>query len=415
MLTEVTVQVAIVITEVGPLKLAHRKLRSEPERAFSDVLLWNEPLERLASNDEADFVRRGHPSRVATLCEAVGHRSGDDWVDEDEVAIFVEPGCTQWLLVDAKREATISLKLIAADAGFTQLEAASREVQQVFLDVSVVADRLNRVSRKHDLKELSVLGSKRFGQHLLAEEGSDPIQRAEVERGIRFNLGKLRVDCLHIASEVVSERLGAIADVLDAGLNQELIANVGVDDLENGFLQRHLRLKVATPECSPSLLDADPRASTAQGLKLKAVLGAANLIGAGTSAAQTSVVLEQRSGERAVAGHASVGRHSHFLDDRAHHVGDVGKRAAVDGVDVGRFPGKHLGDLPDDAVHVLGREVLNCCKRETISGHNDLSGFPRSPLPTRDAEHQGCAASKTMDTTRKFGFSAPGTLELISA
>lgn len=94
MLTEITIQVAIVVAEVRPLQFTHAELRGETEGAFTDVLLGNETLERLASDDETDFVRSRYPRRVAALSETVRDGLSDDWVDEDEVSAPIKTSRT---------------------------------------------------------------------------------------------------------------------------------------------------------------------------------------------------------------------------------------------------------------------------------------------------------------------------------
>jgi len=61
MLTEVTIQVAIVITEVCPLKFAHSELGSETERTLANVGFRHKTLEGVSGDHETDLVRSGNP------------------------------------------------------------------------------------------------------------------------------------------------------------------------------------------------------------------------------------------------------------------------------------------------------------------------------------------------------------------
>ena len=327
-LTEVTVEVTVVVAEVSPLQLTHRKLRGEAEGSLTDIVLGDETLERLTSDNESDLVRSGHPSRIAALSKSVRDGGADDGVDKDEVAGAIEASSAEGLLVDTEGEPTITLELIAADALLAQLEAASGEIQEVFLDIGIVTDVFDGIGSKKDLEELAILGGERLRKHLLAQEGSNAIEGLEVERAVRENLCELGVDLLHIAREVLGERTGGIDNILNARLDQELITDISVDDLEDGLLKRNLRLEIGTLEGGTSLLDADARASTTKGLERELVLGRTNLISRSTNAAKRQVGDKVRSSERSSG-------NGHFLNNATDGVGNARKRAAVDGIDVG--------------------------------------------------------------------------------
>ena len=352
MLTEVSVEVTVVVAEVSPLQFAHRELRGKAEGSLSDIVLWNETLERIASDDETDLVRSVDPSRVAALSKAYIDGGAGDGVDKDEVAVSIEASGAQGLLVDTEGKAAIPLELITADGLLAQLEAASGEIQQVFLNVRIVTDVFDGIRAEKDLEKLAILGGERLRKHLFAQERAKAIEGLEVERAIRQNLRKLRVDLLHVTSQVLVEAAGRVDHILHAGLNQELITNISVDDLEDGFLKGDLSLEVRTLECGTSLLNADARASTTKGLEGERVFGRANLIGSSTNAAKRQVRDEGRSRERSC-------RNSHFLNNRANSVGNAGERAAVDGVDVGGFTSQNFSNLPNDTIGILGGKVLD--------------------------------------------------------
>lgn len=352
MLTEIPVEVAVVVAEVGPLQFTHRELRSEAEGSFSSVGLGNETLEGFPGDDEHHFVGSVHPCRVAALTESVGDRSPDDGVDENEIARSVKSGRPERLLVDAERESTIALELVTSDGLFAEFEGTSGQTDQVFLDVCVVTEVFDLVGRCHDLEELSIRSSEGFGEHLLAEERADFVEGLEVHGTIRQNGSELRVDLLHIASQVLAEGLAVVHSELDARLNQVLIADVSIDELKDGFLQRDLGLQIGTFERSPGLLDAHARTSTTKGLELELILGRSDLVGSSTNATKGGVIHELRRGKRG-------GRHCHLFHNGAHDVGDVREGSAINRVDVWRFASEYTTDLADDAVHVFRREVLN--------------------------------------------------------
>lgn len=383
-LTEVAIQVAVVVAEVSPLQFTHRELRGEAECSFTDILLGNETLEALASDDEADLVGSLDPSRVAALGKPVRDSGADDGVDQNEIAILVEASSAEGLLVDTERKATIALELITSDAVLAQLEAASGEIEEILFHIGIVADVLDGIGSKHDLEELAVLGRERLGKHFLAEESTDTIQRLEVQRPVRKNLCELRVDLLHVASQVLTEALGAVHDILNARLDQELITDISVDDLEDGLLKGDLRLQIRTLEGGTSLLDADARASPTEGLQLELILGRADLIGSSTNTAEGGVIHEGRSGE------GSSGNR-HFLDNGADDIRDIGESPAVDGVDIGRLTSQHLRDLPNDAVDILGGEVLDCSQGDTFRHFVWLS-FPDAASTILVRQHQSCTA-----------------------
>ena len=360
-LTEISVEIAIVVAEVSPLKLTHRELRGEAEGSLTDIVFGDETLERLASDDEAQLVRSGHPSRIAALSKPVRDGGADDGVDKDEVAGAIETSSAEGLLVDTEGKATIALELVTADALLTELEATCGEIEEVFLDIGIVTDVFDGIRAEHDLEELAILGGERLRKHLLAKEGSDAIEGLEVERAVRQNLRELGVDLLHIAREVLGERTGGVDNILHTRLDQELITDISVDDLEDGLLKGDLGLEVGTLEGGTSLLDADARASPTKGLQAELVFGRANLIGGSTNAAKRQVRDEGRRCERSR-------RNSHFLNNRANGVGNAGERAAVDGVDVGGLTGQDLCDLTDDAIDILAREILNRRERNAVVG-----------------------------------------------
>lgn len=122
------------------------------------------------------------------------------------------------------------------------------------------------------MEELTILAGERLSKHLLAEERADLVQRLEVHRGIRLDRGELGVDLLHVTGEIRCEALGAVADVLDTRLNEQLITDVGVDDLEDRLLKRNLSLQIATLEGSTCSLDVDAGSSTTKGLELIEIL-----------------------------------------------------------------------------------------------------------------------------------------------
>lgn len=363
MLTKVTVQVAVVVAEVGPLQFAHRKLRSELEGSLTSVRLGDEALERFASDDEHDLVRSVHPSRVTALSEAVVHGLADDRVDQNEVTVAVESSRPERLLVDAEGEATVAHELVASDALLAETEGASGQTNQILFDIGVIAEVLDLIGARHDLEEFPVTGSERLSEHLFAHEATDLVERLEVHRGIREDGRELGVERLHVTREVLCERLSAVGDELDARLDQVLVPDVSVDDLKNGLLQRHLSLQIAALECCASLLDADTGTSTAKGLELEAVLGAADEVRVGANATQGGVIDENGGRERGR-------RNSHLLDNGANNVRDVRKRSTIDGVDVGRLPSEDSANLPNDAVCVLSGEVLDRRQGNAIIRHS---------------------------------------------
>jgi len=360
-LSEVTIEVTIVVAEVSPLQFTHRELRGKAEGSLADIVLRNQTLEGITSDDEANLVRSGHPSRIAALSKPVRDGGADNGVDKDEVAGAIEASSTKGLLVDTEGKAAITLELITTDALLAELEAASGQIQEVFLNVSIITDVFDSVRSEQDLEELAILGGERLCKHLLAKEGSNAIEGLEVERAVRKNLRKLSVDLLHIASDVLSERTSSIDNILNARLDQELITDISVDDLEDGLLKGDLCLKVGTLEGGASLLDADARASTTKGLERELVLGRTNLVSRCTNAAKRKVGDEVRSGERS-------GWDGHFLNHATNGVGNARKRAAVNGVDVGGLASKHLGDLANDPRDITRCKVLDGAKWDTIIG-----------------------------------------------
>jgi len=368
-LTVIPVEVTIVVAEVSPLQLSHGELRGKLEGSFANIALRGEALEGVTGDHKTNLVRRIHPSRVAALSEAVGNDTGDDWGYQDRqggvVVVWVteETSCTQRLLIDSEREAAIALEGVATDCLFAQLEGAGRETNQVFLDISIVAQILDLVVAEEAFEELAIGSLKWFGKHLLAEERADLVERLEVQGAVREDRSKAGVDLLHVTGEVRVEALSRVHDIFDAGLDKVLIPNVSVDDLHDGLLKRDLSLKVRALESRASLLDADARACTTKGLKLEGVLSGADLIRIRSNTAEGSVIDEYWSSKAGL-------RNRHFLDNGTNHVRDVWKRAAADGVDVGAGASQNLGDLPNDAIHVLRREVLHLSDRNTIVGHS---------------------------------------------
>jgi len=124
-LTEISVEIAVVVAEVSPLQLTHRELRGEAEGSLTDILLWHQTLEGLASDDEADLVRSVDPCRVAALGEAVGDCRAGDRIHQNEIAVAVETSSAEGLLVDTEGKTTITLELISSDAVLAELEATS--------------------------------------------------------------------------------------------------------------------------------------------------------------------------------------------------------------------------------------------------------------------------------------------------
>lgn len=315
-LTKIAIQVTVVVAEVSPFQFTHRELRGKLEGSFASVALRDEALERIASNDEHDFVRSVNPSRVTALSKSVGHGAADDRVDKHKVTAAVESSGAERLLVDTKSEPTVAHELIARDALLAQAEGASSQTDQVFLDISVIAEVFDLVSGRHHLEELSIAGSKRLSKHLLAEECADLVQRLEVHRAIRKSRSKLGVNLLHISREVLREGSGAINGEFDTRLNQVLIADIGIDDLQDGLLKGDLGLQITAFERSTSLFHADTRASATKGLKLELIFRASDLIGGSTNAAKRSVIHEGWCSQRGC-------RNSHFFDNGTHHVRDV--------------------------------------------------------------------------------------------
>lgn len=378
----VTELVLVVVAVVGPLQLTHRELRGETEGAFAHVGLGNQTLEALAGDHEENFVRSrggGDPSRVAALAVAVGHSGLDDRLDRGDRSVLVDGRGADGLLVDTEGEATVTHELVTADAVLTELERTGGQIEEVFLDIGVVAEDFDLVGGSENLEELAVLAGERLGKHLLAEEGADLVQRLEVHRRVRIDQRERGVDLLHVAGQIAREGLGAVADVLDAGLDQKLEPDVGVDDLEDRLLQRNLGLQVAALEGGASSLDVDAGTSTAEGLELIEVLGRADGIrsdrgvgrergalgdgatpvrgarlsnrGVGTEA-QVGVIDEDRSSD-AVRGEGD------FLNDGTDDVRAVGEGAAINRVDVGALASENAGDLAHDAVDVFRREILD--------------------------------------------------------
>lgn len=362
-LTEIAIQVTVVVAEVSPLQFTHRKLRGKLEGSFASVALRDEAFERITSNHEHDLVRGAHPSRVTALSESVGHSSADDGVNKHQVARTIESSGAERLLVDTKSEPTVAHELIARDALFTQAEGASRQIVKVFLNVRIVAEVFDLVSGRHHLEELAIAGSKRLSKHLLTEERADLVQRLEVHRAIRQRWRKQGINLLHIASKVLREGAGAINGELDARLNQVLIADVGIDDLQDSLLKGDLGLQIAAFKRSTSLFHADTGASATKSLKLELVFRASDLIRGSTNAAKRSVVHEGWRSQRGCG-------NRHFFDNGTDNVRDVRKRPTIDGVNIGRFARKNATNLPNDTIYVLRSEILNCRCRDTFISHS---------------------------------------------
>jgi len=218
------------------------------------------------------------------------------------------------------------------------------------------------------LEELAILGGERLCKHLLAKEGSNAIEGLEVEGAVRKNLCELRVDLLHVTSQVLTKGAGAVDNILDARLDQELITDISVDKLEDGLLKGDLRLEVGTLEGRASLLYADARASTAQGLELELILGRSDEVRGGTDAAKGGVIDEGRGGE-------GSGGNCHFLDNATNDIRHIRKGAAVDCVDIGRLTSQYLCDLTNDAIYIFGSKVLDCSQGDTFLRHFVLVEF----------------------------------------
>lgn len=381
MLTIITVQVAVVVAEVRPLEFAHRELRGKLEGAFTRVVFGHKALERVASDDEADFVRSVDPRGIAALRKTVGDRRRNDRIDQHEVAGSIKPSGAKGLLVDTKRKPAIPLELVAGDGLFAEFEGSSREIQQVLFHVSVVADVFDRISAKHDLEELAFFRRERLGKHFFTKEGAQAIQRFEVQRAVRQDLRKLRVDVLHVTSQVRPKSLGRVGDILNAALDQVLIPDVGIDDLQDALFKGNLCLKVGSLEGGARLLNANTRTGPAQRLKLELVLGRAHNVGSGANAAKRGVIHEGRRCQRGC-------RHGHFLDNRTHNVGHVGQRSTINGIDVGALTSENPGDLPDDAVYVFAGEILNRRQRDTVIGHLNEFLVPSNSLFVHSEKQQ---------------------------
>lgn len=362
MLAVVTIEVAIVVAEVSPLKFTHGELRSELEGSLTNILLRNETLEGFTSDDEHNFVWSRYPSWVAALSEAIRNSGADDRIDENEVARTIEASRTKRLLVDAEGETTITHELITTDALITELEATSGEIQEVFFDISIVTEVFDLISRSENLEELTIFAGERLRKHLFAEEGSEAIEGLEVHRRIGKDGGELGVDLLHITSEVSRERLGAVHHILDARLDQVLIADVSIDELKDRLFERNLSLEVRTLEGRASLLDANARTSTTEGLELELILSRSNLVGSSTNTAESGVIHEGRSGE------GSSGNR-HFLNNATDDIRDIRESSTINRVDVRRFASKHTTDLADDAVDIFTGEVLDCRQRNAGISH----------------------------------------------
>ncbi len=327
-LTKIAIQVTVVVAEVGPLQFAHRKLRGKLEGSFASVALRHQTLERLTSDDEHDLIRGADPCRVTALGKAVGHSRADDRVYKHQIARTIESSGAERLLVDTKSEPTVAHELIARDALLTQAEGTRGQADQVLFDISVIAEVFDLVSGRHHLEELAIAGSKRLSKHLLAEERADLVQRLEVHGAIRKSRRKQGINLLHVASQVLREGSGAINGELDTTLKQILVADVGIDQLQDGLLKGDLGLQITAFKRRASLLHADAGASASESLKLELVFRAANLVRGCANAAKRGVVHEHGRSQ------GSCGDR-HFFDNGADNVRDVGKRSTIDGVNIG--------------------------------------------------------------------------------
>lgn len=282
-LTIIPILVRVVVAVVGPLQFTHRKLRGETEGAFTDVALRNQTLEALPGDHKQDLVRSynvADPVRVAALAVTVRDSGLDNRLDDRDRPVSVDSACAERLLVDTEGKATVAHELVAGDAVFTKLEAAGGQIEQVFLDVCVVTENFDLISGSKNLEELTVFVSKRLGKHLFTKEDTKLVERLEVHRAVRLTAYSREpsVDLLHVASQVGRERLRGVADILDTGLNKELITDVGVDDLENCLLEGHLSLQVAAFEGGTGSLNVDTRSSATKRLKLIEVFSGSNNI-----------------------------------------------------------------------------------------------------------------------------------------
>ncbi len=352
-LAEVAELVAIVVDHIVPLQLAHAQLRIELERTFAGIALGHEALEAIRRDEEGHLVEGLDPRRIAASGHSASGDDGDLGLDEvrDAVGDGVEP---ERLRVATEPDAAIgTFKPVAHDRLFADLVLAGHRIPHVLADVQLVAERIGDVRGPNELEHLAViLGRVRLGQHFLHEELAEEVHDIEAQGRVRQRVQERDVDLLGIAGKASRETKVRVDVELHTGAEQELRPNVGVLDLENGLLHGLLGLQVTSLEGGTRLLDANPRALSAHGLKLVAILGRADLILAHRTRAHLDVGLELRRGERG----ANYGA---FLHDRTNHVGNVGKRAAIEHVHVRALAGEDFRNAAHDTIDVLVSEVAN--------------------------------------------------------
>ena len=370
-LPEVTPEVApYVVGVVGdhaPEQFAHGKLRGELEGSFARVLLGNEPLEGVGADKEANFVDRLRPKRI----DARGHAlvvglHGNLRFNQHRLAIAVEIGEAQRLAVHAECESAVrTFPAVAGERRFAGLVLACGKVAVIGADFRLVAEDIDDVLASDEFQErLTLVALESLHQQVFAHELAREFKKIEVQAGIGSadGGGEQGVYRLGIARKHVLESVGIAAcaarhDELAARLRVEDAAVVGVHHLDHLLFQRILGGGVGALERGSGLLDVDQRTHAAEGLERVAVRGRADIHALADFSGNREIGLEHGSAKGDI-------RHRPFLHDASHGIGDVGQRAALHDVCVGSLSRQTLHDIADDAIGVLGAEVLDCGRIE---------------------------------------------------
>lgn len=362
---KVQVHVAVVVPLSDELQFTHEQLRRELERSLASVLLWRLALERVGTEHVADFVLGLNPGLSATTCLALGHGGLDFRLDVLGLTVLIQDVEAERLRIDAESQTTVAFKAIASNGLLTQLEGASGQSDEVFLDVSVIAEDFQLIDADEHSEVIAFSRAEWLNQKLFTSHRGQLVKAAEVHLRV-WQLGvERRVDLLHVAGDERVKALALLRDELDAGATIQNSANIRVDDLKDALFQRLLRVEVGILERGAGGLDADLWPTTALGLERILVFRGARFILIGASAAEFHVVCELRLSER--GGHGGW-----LLDYGANHIRDIGDGATLEGVDEWRFASEHLGDAALNAVDVTAGEIIDRCDVDTIVWHGIL-------------------------------------------
>jgi hypothetical protein len=174
MIAKIPIRIAVVIPDYRELKLALSELGWELPVPYPEVLLGNEPTERVREDQEPDFVLRIEPGRISPSTESRCDRYSYFWFYELRYKLTIQHRKAikaKGLLINSECNSAIgSFPGVPCDGLVTELVTAGRQVLEILMYIQLVPKNIELILAANELGDGTFLRFKAFAKQSLVRE-----------------------------------------------------------------------------------------------------------------------------------------------------------------------------------------------------------------------------------------------------